>query len=391
MSRSLARRSSGALAGGPETRLGISAATCAPARGGTIDVVLAHDYLVQVGGAERVVADWVAGFGAKTVVTLAYRPETTFPAFRELDVRATIPASLSGQVERMLPALPAIAARTTVAGGDLALASSSGWAHRFRYKMPHVVYVHSPARWLYAADDYRMRLSRVRRAGLAVSTPVLRRGDREAMAGATAIIANSNVTRERIRRAYGLDSTVVHPPVEPVAGDAAAVAPARALPEPFAVVVARDRGYKNVPLALDAAREADLAIAVVGPGSESLDDPSNGVHGMGRVSDSELAWVYRHAAVVIGAGREDFGLTVLEAALEGTPAATVAAGGYLETVRPGVSGAHAASATASDLGAAIRRARNCDPDDVRSWGRAFGRDVHIARIAAVIDEAAERA
>ncbi len=355
------------------------------------DLVLAHDYLVQVGGAERVVADWAAGFGATTVVTLAYRPETTFPAFRALDVRATIPASLSGQVERMLPALPAIAARTVVSGGDIALASSSGWAHRFRFEVPHVVYVHSPARWLYAADDYKLRLSPVRRAGLAVSTPVLRRGDREAMARARAIVANSEVTRERIRQAYGLESTVVHPPVEPVSAAGGAVAPRRALSSPFAVVVARDRGYKNVPLAVEAAREAGLSIAVVGAGSESLDDPASGVYGLGRVADAELAWVYRNAAVLIGAGREDFGLTVLEAALEGTPAATVAAGGYLETVRPGVSGAHATSATVSDLAAAIRRARDCDAEQVRSWGRSFGRDAHVARMARVIGEAVQRA
>ena len=29
-----------------------------------------------------------------------------------------------------------IAARTTVSGGDVALASSSGWAHRFRFEIP---------------------------------------------------------------------------------------------------------------------------------------------------------------------------------------------------------------------------------------------------------------
>ncbi|MBM7502755.1 glycosyltransferase [Agromyces aurantiacus] len=352
-------------------------------------IVLAHDYLVQVGGAERVVTEWVAGFGADRVVTLAYRPESTYEAFRGLEVRATIPSALSGQVERMLPALPAIAARTTVAGGDVALVSSSGWAHRFRFEMPHVVYVHSPARWLYAAEDYRLRLSALRRAGLAVSTPLLRAGDAEAMARASAIVANSEVTRERIRAAYGLESTVIHPPVEPVATDAAA--PARDLNAPFAVVVARDRGYKNVPLAVEAARAAGLGIAVVGSGSESLDDPARGVHGLGRVSDAELCWVYRHAEVVIGAGREDFGLTVLEAALEGTPAATVAAGGYLETVRPGVSGAHAASATAADLAAAITAARGIDPESTRDWARGFRRDAHVARLATVIREAVQRA
>ncbi|GAA4374242.1 glycosyltransferase [Agromyces bauzanensis] len=348
------------------------------------DIVLAHDYLVQIGGAERVVAEWTAGFGARRIVTLAYRPESTFDAFRGLDVHATIPRFLAGQVERMLPLLPSIAARTTVSGGDVALASSSGWAHRFRFEIPHVVYVHSPARWLYAADDYRMRLSAFRRVALAFSTPLLRRGDAAAMGRARAIIANSSVTQQRIRAAYGLDSIVVHPPVEPVSADA--VAPARELPDAFAVVVGRDRGYKNVPIAVAAAREAGLPIAVVGAGSGALDDPSAGVHGLGRVSDAELAWVYRRAAVIIGAGREDFGLTVLEAALEGTPAATVAAGGYLETVRDGVNGYQSAAATPEALGDAIRRARDLDPAACREWGRAFRRDAHIARIATVLDE-----
>jgi glycosyltransferase involved in cell wall biosynthesis len=104
-----------------------------------------------------------------------------------------------------------------------------------------------------------------------------------------------------------------------------------------------------------------------------------------------LAWVYRHAAVIIGAGREDFGLTVLEAALEGTPAATVAAGGYLETVKTGVNGYHAASATAEDLATAIRRARDLDPGECREWGRAFRRDAHVARITRVIEEVVQGA
>ena len=120
--------------------------------------------------------------------------------------------------------------------------------------------------------------------------------------------------------AYGLDSIVVHPPVEAVAA-VADEPPARELPDGFAVVVARDRGYKNVALAVDAAREAGMPIVIVGAGSESLDDPESGVHGLGRVTDAELCWIYRHAVVIVGAGREDFGLTVIEAALEGTPAA----------------------------------------------------------------------
>ena len=113
--------------------------------------------------------------------------------------------------------------------------------------------------------------------------------------------------------------------------------------------------------------------------------------GMMRVSDPELCWIYRNAAVVIGAGREDFGLTVVEAALEGTPAATIAAGGYLETVSPGINGFHAASETAEALAEAIRLARRLDADACRAWGRAFGRDAHVAQLATVIEEVVQGA
>jgi glycosyltransferase involved in cell wall biosynthesis len=353
------------------------------------EVVLAHDYLVQVGGAERVVAEWAAGFGSQTLFALAYRAASTFDEFRRLDVRATIPRALAGQIERMLPLLPSFAARTTVSGGDVALVSSSGWAHRFRFEIPHVVYVHSPARWLYAAHDYRLRLSRLRGVGLTACTPLLRRGDVESMRRAHTIVSNSVVTRDRMHAAYGLDSVVVSPPVQHVARDAQR--PARHLPDEFVVVVARNRGYKNVPLAVAAAKVAGLPIVIVGSGSETLDEPDSGVYGLGRVTDAELCWVYRHASVVIGAGREDFGLTVLEATLEGTPAATVAAGGYLETVRPGVNGFHAASATPDDLATAILSARELDAAACREWGNGFRRDAHVARLSKVMEEVVQRA
>lgn len=353
------------------------------------EIVLAHDYLVQFGGAERVVATWVDAFRPNALYTLAYAPDATFDQFRTLEVRAAIPASFNHQVERLLPLLPSVAARTAVTGGDIALVSSSGWAHRFRFDMPHVVYVHSPARWLYAAEDYRLRLSPVRRAGLRASTPLLRHGDREAMRRASAVVANSIVTRDRVRAVYGIDAAVVNPPAEPVAGRARR--PERALPENFALCVARDRGYKNVPLAVAAAKAAGLPIIVAGAGSEHVDRPGEGVHGLGRVDDEELCWLYRRAEVIVGAAREDFGLTIVEAALEGTPAAVVAAGGYLETVSDGENGFHAASPTPEDLAIAIRRAREIDPPSCRAWGARFGRDAHLSRLARVMEEVVQRA
>ena len=138
-------------------------------------------------------------------------------------------------------------------------------------------------------------------------------------------------------------------------------------------------------------RRPELPIVIVGAGSEQLDEPEDGVFGLGRVTDAELCWVYRNAAVVIGAGREDFGLTVIEATLEGTPAATVAAGGYLETVRPG----------RQRLPRGIRdtrRPRRRDPARTRARrGRVPGMGTRIqsrralARLGKVMEEVVQRA
>ena len=138
---------------------------------------------------------------------------------------------------------------------------------------------------------------------------------------------------------------------------------------------------------VEAALAAGLAVVVVGAGSAEIDAPDDRIFGLGRVSDAELCWVYRHAAVVVGAAREDFGLTVLEAALEGTPAATIAAGGYLETVRDGESGFRVAEPTASALAGAIRRARDVGPEACRGWAEQFGIDRHVDRLRRAMDGA----
>ncbi|WP_407668765.1 glycosyltransferase [Okibacterium fritillariae] len=141
----------------------------------------------------------------------------------------------------------------------------------------------------------------------------------------SALVSNSETTRLRVKQAYGRDSIVIHPPVTSVSSTEEE--PSRRLPSSYALVVSRNKGYKNVTLALDAAKIAGIAVAVVGSGSEQYDSPEDRVFGLGRLSDAQLLWLYSHASVIVGSAHEDFGLTVLEAGLCGTPAATLNRGG----------------------------------------------------------------
>lgn len=347
-------------------------------------ISIAHDYLLQNGGAERVVATWAKELSDSPIYTLAYDQTKTFEVFDQRTVHRRISANrLTDRIEYLLPLLP-IYSRGLKVEGEIALISTSGWAHQFSFDMPTVAYVHSPARWLYAKNDYSKQLGKMGRIGLSVSAPFLKRMDAPAMRRMDRIISNSKVSQQRLKEALGIESEIIHPPVEEV--EAVPHAPRQVLPDSFALVVSRNRGYKNVGLAVEASNLAGLACVVVGAGTDSLNEPESGVFGLGRVSDSELKWLYGHAAVLVGSAHEDFGLTVLEANLEGAPVAAIPAGGYLETVSVGLNGTLASQESAQALAVAIAEAVRIPQNGCREWAQRFSPAIHMTQILKVLHD-----
>src|ERR1700681_4038354 len=121
-----------------------------------MSVAIVHDYLNQRGGAERVVLEMCRIWPEASVYTSLYRPESTFPEFRELDIRTSPLQRLP--VDRgfrnLLPLYPLAFRSFGTLCEDLVVSSSSGWAHAVRTHPDalHVVYCYTPARWLYGGD-----------------------------------------------------------------------------------------------------------------------------------------------------------------------------------------------------------------------------------------------
>ena len=114
-------------------------------------VAIAHDYLTQRGGAERVVLALTRAFPDAPVYTTLFDPASTFPEFSSVDVRTSGLNRVSAFRRDHRLALPvlAMAANSIRIDADVVIASSSGWAHGFRTSGAKVVYCYSPARWLY--------------------------------------------------------------------------------------------------------------------------------------------------------------------------------------------------------------------------------------------------
>ncbi len=299
-------------------------------------VAIVHDYLTQRGGAERVVVAMLKAFPGATVYTSLYHASGTFEDFRRVEVRRSLLDRVALFRHRYRLALPLLApafSRLRV-DADVALCSSSGWAHGATARGRKVVYCHTPARWLYQTDRYLGERGGAARLALGVLRGPLRRWDRRAAGTADCYLANSTVVRDRIRAIYAIEAELLPPP--PALGPEGPVRPVNGLEPGFFLCVSRLLPYKNVDAVLAAfTRLPSERLVVVGTGPEAdrlrRVVPANVVL-VGRVEDEELRWLYAHCAAVVAASYEDFGLTPLEAAAFGKPSAALRWGGFVDTI-----------------------------------------------------------
>ena len=318
------------------------AALTTPTSGELADVALAHDYLTQCGGAERVVLAMLKAFPSAVLYTTLFEPSTTYPGFQQHQV-LTSPLNRLGVFRRhhrlSLPLLaPAVSSIQVPA--RVTICSSSGWSHGVQAAGRKVVFCHAPARWLYQGSRYLGAHNVPAKLALAALRPWLQRWDRKAALSAHRYLAVSTMVSQQIKDAYGIESEVL---ASPVPLDLSQVS--REVPgiEPgFLFIVSRLLPYKNVDLAVQAMSELpDHYLVVVGKGPErerlEREAPLN-VKLLGTVTDEELRWLYQNAAAIIAPSFEDFGLTPLEGAMAGKPTIALRAGGYLDTVVEGTTG-----------------------------------------------------
>ena len=357
--------------------------------GAPLKVAIAHDYLTQRGGAERVVLAMARAFPGATIHTTLYDRAETFPEYADLDVRTSW-LNRSGFFRKnhraALPLLP-FAASSLDIDADVVLVSSSGWAHGVRTRGRKLVYCYTPARWLHQSSRYLGdHPGFLESLILFVLRPVLQLWDRRAARDASAYIAISNLVQDRIHAAYGLDSTVLPAPwpdtrshaSEPMADVAGWLGDA-----PYELCVSRLLPYKNVRSVVAAyADEPDRRLIVVGRGPE--EDAQRELAGdnvlfLPNNSDGQLAWLYRGCTALIAISYEDFGLTPLEAASFGRPSVVLRWGGFLETQVEGVTAVFVDQPTpeAVRAGLAEMDAADWDADAIRAHADRYGEEVFI--------------
>ena len=363
-----------------------------------MNVALVHDWLTGMRGGERVLEALVELFPRAPIHTLVHRTGSTSDVLESCDIRTSFLQRIPGAARfypYLLPLFPRAIESVDVGEPDLVVSSSHSVAKGVRTgSVPHLCYCHTPMRYVWDQYDEYFGPGRasgiVRRAAKRI-VPGLRRWDLRTAAGVDLFVANSEHVRERIRRVYDRDATVIHPPV---AIDRFRPAEQR---EDFYLVVSALVPYKRIDRAVDACTRLGRALIVVGEGPELPDlvrRAGRSVRFVGRLPDEEVAGLMARCRALILPGVEDFGIVVVEARAAGAPVIALGAGGALETLTDlrvdprGGSGILVAEPTISAFCDAIETMERLDPDPerVRVGVERFGRARFLTEFARAVDE-----
>lgn len=342
-------------------------------------VALVHDYLNQMGGAERVVMALHQIFPDAPIYTSIYDPAKVDPAFRQMDIRTTFMQKLpmvTKHHQPYLPFYPFAMESLDLRGYDLVLSSSSAFGKGVITKPEtlHVCYCHTPMRWCWNYTEYveREQLGGMARRVLPFLITGLRVWDQTSAMRVDHFIANSPVVAERIAKYYRREAVIIPPPVE---ADRFPFEPGT-VPEDYFLVVSRLIPYKRVDLAIVACNMLRLPLVVIGSGRDEerlkrLAGPT--IRFTGRLSDEEVLHYFTHCRAFLFPGEEDFGITPLEAQAAGRPVIAYGAGGALASVVDGVTGRFFSEQTAESLSTVLASfdERQFDPQTIRNHALEF--------------------
>ena len=294
-------------------------------------------------GGEKVLAALGGMFPDADIFTHAYLPSSV-SCLKSHRVCESFVASLPfgrRHPQAYLPLMPLATRALKLDGYDLIISSESGPIKGIRKPKGarHVCYCHTPMRYLWDMhDEYYRDAGLGGKLAMKLFTPYLRKEDLKSTESVDQFVANSHFVAERIKRIYGRDSVVVHPPVD-VDFFSAPIKQSNnqtIKQSSYYLFAGANVKYKRLDLAEAACAKMGRRLVV-----------ARGV------SDEELRSLYAGAKALLFPGLEDFGIVPVEAQASGTPVIAFGKGGALETVKDGETGLFFREQTVESLCAAI--------------------------------------
>lgn len=304
---------------------------------------IVHDWLNQIGGAEDVLETLLEIYPNVPIYTSLYWRDEMPDHWRQWDIRTSFINRLPLAQKRQqlyFPLYPMAFEQFDLSDYDLVLSNKSGFCHGVITgpETLHICYCLTPTRYVWRYHQYaeQENLNRLVRASMAPFLVGLRQWDRLAADRVDHFIAISQTIRQRIAKIYRRESTIIYPPV-----DTSRFAPL-GRHEEYYLIVGRLVPYRRIDILIEAFNQMQRPLLIAGSGRdrerlESLAGPT--IEFLGRVPDEDLPELMARCRTFMWPGEEDFGISPIQAMAAGRPVIAYAAGGALETVIPGRTGA----------------------------------------------------
>ena len=361
-------------------------------------VALIHFWLLGMRGGEQVLEAFCRMYPQADIFTHVYAPAEISETIRRHKVTTTFISRLPKArqwYQAYLPLMPLALEQLDLSDYDLVISSESGPAKGVvtAPDAVHICYCHSPMRYVWDMHHaYTAHMSAFKRMLAAPVRHYLRCWDRASASDPDLVVANSRFVAQRVKKYWGREALVVHPPV-----DVERFAPAQFSPkEDFYLFFGELVDYKKADLAVRAFSRPGQTrrLLVVGKGRqmESLKKMAGPqVSLLGRLPDAEIKKYLASCRALIFPGLEDFGIIPVEALASGTPVIAYGRGGILDTVKDGQSGIFFHKQTEEDLLEAVARfeaqENNFDAARLALEAQRFSQNRFIQQMQAVIDQA----
>lgn len=313
-------------------------------------VALVHDDLVQWGGAEKMLLGLSEIYLDAPIFTSVFdkgNPVLT-KKFKGKKIITSFLQKLpywKSLYKALLLFYPIAFEQFDFTGFDLVISQSTRFAKSIITKPAtlHINYCHTPPRFLWDPSYGKYQLTNN-------YFSYLRIYDQIASARVDHFIAGSQNAKQRIEKIYKTDCPVVYPYV-----DIERFSNIESFDGGYYLMISRLNKYKKIDLALEAASNLKIPLKIIGKGPEQerlvklAGELNTEVEFLGDISDNYVTQVLAGAKALIICGKEDFGITALEAQALGKPVIAFGEGGALETVIEGKTGYFFLKQTAESL------------------------------------------
>jgi len=359
-------------------------------------IALVHDYLVQYGGAERVLECFTEIFPYAPIYTMVYDEKLMHGIFSDKRMHTSFLQHFpfARTRHRLFPPLmPAAIEQFDFSPYAVVLSDSSSYAKGIITGPDtlHICYMHTPMR--YAWDDCQKYTQDfyfpdfIKRM-VPFAMNYIRLWDRVSADRPDLLIANANFIAKRITKYYKRESVVINPPI--AVNDFSV----KATHEDYFLIVSRLMRYKRHDIVIEAFNKLNLPLKIIGRGPEfnrlkKMAGPT--IEFLGRVPDEELPEYYAKCKAFIFPQEEDFGIVAIEAMASGRPLIAFRGGDIVEHMEEGKTGIFFDKQSADSIIKAIGKFKTMsfDPEYIRSKSLKFDREIFKQKIKAFVENALE--